>query len=76
MFLPCITDLEDIKAAVQSIKLPLNVMCMPALPDFDALRGVGVKRISMGNFLNSYGYNMIEKATNEIIRKKNFTSLF
>jgi len=76
IFLPCITDLEDIKAAVQSTKLPLNVMCMPALPDFDALRGAGVKRISMGNFLNSYGYSMIEKATNEIIQKKNFSSLF
>ncbi|HMG94392.1 MAG TPA: isocitrate lyase/phosphoenolpyruvate mutase family protein, partial [Chryseolinea sp.] len=76
MFLPCITDIEDIKAAVQSTKLPLNVMCMPALPDFDALRGAGVKRISMGNFVNAFGYNAIEKAANEIIQKKNFSPLF
>jgi 2-methylisocitrate lyase-like PEP mutase family enzyme len=76
IFLPCITDLDDIKAAVQSTKLPLNVMCMPALPDFDALRGAGVKRISMGNFVNTFGYSIIEKATNEIIQKKNFSPLF
>jgi 2-methylisocitrate lyase-like PEP mutase family enzyme len=76
MFLPCITQIEDIRAAVQSTKLPLNVMCMPALPDFDALRGAGVKRISMGNFVNTFGYSAIEKATNEIIQKKNFSPLF
>jgi 2-methylisocitrate lyase-like PEP mutase family enzyme len=76
MFLPYITHIDDIKATVQSTKLPLNVMCMPALPDFETLRGAGVKRISMGNFLNTFGYSMIEKATNEIIQKKNFSPLF
>ena len=76
IFLPCITDIEDIKAAVQSIKLPLNVMCMPALPDFDTLHAAGVKRISMGNFANTFGYGAIEKAMSEIIKKKNFSPLF
>jgi 2-methylisocitrate lyase-like PEP mutase family enzyme len=76
MFLPCITHIDDIKAAVQSTKLPLNVMCMPALPDFETLRSAGVKRISMGNFVNTFGYSAMEKATNEIIQKKSFSPLF
>jgi 2-methylisocitrate lyase-like PEP mutase family enzyme len=76
IFLPCITDIEDIKAAAQSIELPLNVMCMPTLPDFDALRTAGVRRISMGNFVNAFGYSMIEKATKEMIEKKSFSPFF
>ena len=76
IFLPCITDLEDIRALVKAAKLPVNVMCMPGLPDFDTLRSAGVKRISMGNFLNKALYTNLEKMTERIIREKNFSSLF
>lgn len=76
IFLPCITHIEDIKAAVQATKLPLNVMCMPALPDFEALRAAGVKRISMGNFVNAFGYGEIEKAVLKIQEEKSFATLF
>jgi 2-methylisocitrate lyase-like PEP mutase family enzyme len=51
LFVPCITENNDIQAIVNSTKLPVNVMCMPNLPDFESIRALGVKRISMGNFL-------------------------
>jgi 2-methylisocitrate lyase-like PEP mutase family enzyme len=51
LFVPCITGVKDIKLLIQAIDLPLNVMCMPNLPDFDTLKNLGVKRISMGNFV-------------------------
>lgn len=57
IFVPCITDTNDIRAVVDSTKLPVNVMCMPALPGFDELTAVGVKRISMGPFLFSKAYS-------------------
>jgi len=57
IFVPCITDSNDIKAVVDATKLPINVMCMPALPGFDELASLGVKRISMGPFLFSKVYN-------------------
>jgi len=50
IFVPCITNSNDIKQVVQSTALPVNVMCMPALPTVDELTALGVKRISMGAF--------------------------
>ena len=42
---------EDIAEAISNTKLPLNVMCIPGLPDFETLNKLGVKRVSMGPFL-------------------------
>lgn len=50
IFVPCIENAEDIKEIVNYTRLPINVMCMPNLPDFEILKNLGVKRISMGNF--------------------------
>lgn len=52
-FVPCVTSPEDIQAIASTVDLPLNVMCMPGLPDFDQLAALGVKRISMGNFVHA-----------------------
>ncbi|MEJ2762970.1 isocitrate lyase/phosphoenolpyruvate mutase family protein [Photobacterium sp. MCCC 1A19761] len=50
LFVPCITQVDDIKAVAEAIRLPLNVMAMPDLPSFEVLAQLGVKRISTGNF--------------------------
>ncbi|MFZ6008951.1 MAG: isocitrate lyase/PEP mutase family protein [Bacteroidota bacterium] len=75
-FLPCITDVEDIKAVVKSTGLPVNVMCMPGLPDFDVLQSLNVKRISMGNFVNGAVYKMMENISRSIVENKSFAGLF
>lgn len=49
VFVPLIVKPEDIAAVTQATKLPLNVSCMPGLPDLDSLTDLGVKRVSMGN---------------------------
>jgi len=51
LFLPCISEPQDIAAAVQATKLPLNVMQVPGLPALDTLQKLGVQRVSMGSFL-------------------------
>ncbi|MBK8944436.1 MAG: isocitrate lyase/phosphoenolpyruvate mutase family protein [Ignavibacteriae bacterium] len=76
IFIPCITDEKEIKELTKSTKLPINVMCMPNLPDFKTLSNIGVKRISMGNFINDFVYTQMESKTNEIILDQNFNSLF
>ena len=76
IFLPCITDESDISAIGLITKLPLNVMCMPKLPDFETLKNLGVKRISMGNFLNDYAYTSVEKMTSTILSEQSFKALF
>jgi 2-methylisocitrate lyase-like PEP mutase family enzyme len=76
IFLPCITAIEDIKTTVNCTRLPVNVMCMPGLPDFEVLRSLGVERISMGSFLNDAVYKKAAVMAQNIIREGNFSSLF
>jgi 2-methylisocitrate lyase-like PEP mutase family enzyme len=76
LFFPCITNIGDIKAVVAVCTLPMNVMCMPGLPDFAALGTAGVKRISMGNFLNQKLYNDLETRVQTIAADGNFNSVF
>ena len=76
IFIPGIINQEEIKEVVNSTELPINLMCMPNLPSFNILSDIGVKRISMGNFINSFVYTQMEKKVNEIIRNQNFNSLF
>lgn len=76
IFLPCITAIDDIKTTVGSTQLPVNVMCMPGLPDFEVLQLLGVQRISMGSFLNSAVYKKAETLAQNILRERNFSGLF
>jgi 2-methylisocitrate lyase-like PEP mutase family enzyme len=76
LFFPCITALEDIQSVVQAAQLPVNVMCMPQLPEFIELKQAGVRRISMGNFVNKHVYNELEKAGQRIMEQGSFSSLF
>lgn len=47
-FVPGLVDLRAIETLCNTIKLPVNVMTMPELPDVRALAGAGVARISHG----------------------------
>jgi 2-methylisocitrate lyase-like PEP mutase family enzyme len=70
IFLPCISNENDIAEAMQFSKLPLNVMCIPGLPDFDTLQKLGVKRISMGPFLFNKTYKKAAELSQKLIEKK------
>jgi 2-methylisocitrate lyase-like PEP mutase family enzyme len=76
IFVPCITNRDDIKAVVDSTPLPVNVMCMPDLPDFKTLASLGVKRISMGGFFFNKIYDNAAKLAKTIHHDNNFTSIF
>lgn len=75
IFVPCITTSNDIKAVVNATKLPINVMCMPALPGFEELGLLGVKRISMGPFLFKKTYDVAGELARSVISDKNFASI-
>ncbi|MDB5003710.1 MAG: hypothetical protein JWQ34_1935 [Mucilaginibacter sp.] len=75
IFVPCITERSDIETVVKATKLPVNVMCMPTLPDFDALKLLGVKRISIGPFLFNSVYTHAGKLAKAIIADGNFSSI-
>lgn len=49
LFVPAVIDIEEIKAIVQGIALPINVLVRPGLPSADALAALGVRRLSAGS---------------------------
>ena len=76
IFVPCIVAENEIQKVVESTTLPVNVMCMPNLPDFNTLQNLGVKRISVGPFLYNDMIGKLEKSIIEITKNKSFNSLF
>ncbi|UOB16032.1 isocitrate lyase/PEP mutase family protein [Abyssalbus ytuae] len=76
IFVPGMVNIQYISHIVQSTTLPVNVMCLPDLPDFDTLGKIGVKRISMGNFLFEKMYSEYEALLNSVATKKSFKEVF
>ncbi|QNL48198.1 isocitrate lyase/phosphoenolpyruvate mutase family protein [Olivibacter sp. SDN3] len=76
IFLPCLTSLDDIRMLTTFTELPINLMCMPDLADFSTLKAAGVRRISMGDFMNQHIYEYLENTTQTILNSENFSILF
>lgn len=76
LFVPGITLENDIKTLSREIALPLNVMCMPDLPDFDRLEKLGVNRISMGNFVHAAMQSQVKKLMLTIHSQRSFAGVF
>jgi 2-methylisocitrate lyase-like PEP mutase family enzyme len=75
IFLPCLTIHDDISKIVTHSALPINLMCMPELASFDQLQQLGVKRISMGNFVYDNMLAHLEKTLMSIKQQGSFKSL-
>ena len=76
IFVPCIENEGDIRQIVEATSLPVNVMCMPHLPDFRKLSQLGVKRISMGNFLFENMYTYFAQVLSYVNKNQSFNSIF
>jgi 2-methylisocitrate lyase-like PEP mutase family enzyme len=49
LFVPAVIDVEAIRAIVQGVDLPINVLARPGLPVADELAKLGVHRLSAGS---------------------------
>ncbi|KDM93126.1 isocitrate lyase/PEP mutase family protein [Photobacterium galatheae] len=76
LFVPCLTQAEHIKAVVAASRLPVNVMAMPDLPYFEVLAGLGVKRISSGNFAHDVMHRHLLNQMVEMKQSGSCKSLF
>jgi 2-methylisocitrate lyase-like PEP mutase family enzyme len=76
LFFPCVTSLTDMRSITGITPLPVNVMCMPGLPGFDELKEAGVKRISMGNFVNKAVYKGLDTLLGSIEKERSVAPLF
>ncbi|WPU22697.1 isocitrate lyase/phosphoenolpyruvate mutase family protein [Cedecea neteri] len=75
-FVPCVTVPEDIRTIASVVDLPLNVMCMPGLPDFTQLAALGVKRLSMGNFVHAALNRKLQHLLFNLLRQGSFDEVF
>ncbi len=39
---------EDIETVINAVKLPINILLLPGIPDFETLKNIGLARISLG----------------------------
>ncbi|WP_378178011.1 isocitrate lyase/phosphoenolpyruvate mutase family protein [Aquimarina sp. SS2-1] len=76
IFTPGAENESDIREIVTCTPLPINVMCMPNLSDFETLADLGVQRISMGNFLFDRMYSQLESTAKEVVAQQSFQSIF
>ncbi|MDX1738565.1 MAG: isocitrate lyase/phosphoenolpyruvate mutase family protein [Alphaproteobacteria bacterium] len=76
IFIPCLTESEDIKTLVGISNLPINLMCMPDLPDFNQLKEIGIKRISMGNFLFDSMIADLGDRLSKVVSDNSFRNVF
>ncbi|MBL1419794.1 MAG: isocitrate lyase/phosphoenolpyruvate mutase family protein [Alphaproteobacteria bacterium] len=79
VFVPCVVGVVEIRRLVDTSDLPLNVMCMPDLPDlpdFEVLQKLGVKRISMGPFAYHMMVAHFERLLGDVVEDQSFKAMF
>jgi 2-methylisocitrate lyase-like PEP mutase family enzyme len=76
LFVPGLADLNQIRELTAASSLPLNVMALPALPDFAALGAAGVRRLSMGNFAYEYAARQHAAVAARVRQQASFSPLF
>jgi 2-methylisocitrate lyase-like PEP mutase family enzyme len=65
IFVPAVTDPDEIRAIVADVGLPLNVLTVPGLPPVADLASMGVARISAGSGLAQIAAGVVQAVTSE-----------
>ncbi len=61
-------DYDHIKIIASQIKIPLNIMAMPGVPEFEKLREAGVRRLSLGSSFLKIAMQSMKKFAQELQR--------
>lgn len=75
VFVPGVRDVETIRALVESIDGPVNVMAGPGSPTVAELARLGVARISLGSAVAQAAYAVARQATAELLTTGTYDSL-
>ncbi|MBC7768102.1 MAG: isocitrate lyase/phosphoenolpyruvate mutase family protein [Phycisphaerales bacterium] len=76
LFVPGIVAPADIAAVAEGAGLPLNVMARPGLPDADALKALGVKRLSAATAVFNAAMAGVREATADFLATGSSESLW
>lgn len=76
IFVPCITDANDIRTVVKATSLPINVLARPNLTSVDDLAALGVRRLSMGNAVYDKLTDVLNSTMAAALEKRSLSAIF
>ncbi|MBV9570951.1 MAG: isocitrate lyase/phosphoenolpyruvate mutase family protein [Alphaproteobacteria bacterium] len=76
LFLPCMTDLAQIRDAANATELPLNILIMRAAPKVAELKAAGVRRVSAGALTGRAAYGQAYAATRMLLNEGRYDAIF
>ncbi|CAH0124212.1 Carboxyvinyl-carboxyphosphonate phosphorylmutase [Peribacillus sp. Bi96] len=76
IFIPGITNYDEIKEITLNIGAPLNVLSLPGLTNGKELEEIGVKRFSFGNALTDKIIDLLEQDTARIVELNDTSHLY
>jgi 2-methylisocitrate lyase-like PEP mutase family enzyme len=75
LFVPGLLDLDVLTRLVDASPLPVNVMAAPGGPTVADLRGIGVRRVTVGTALSQAAYTAAHRAARELLDEGRLTAL-
>jgi 2-methylisocitrate lyase-like PEP mutase family enzyme/RimJ/RimL family protein N-acetyltransferase len=66
LYAPGLRNMQDIRAVLDSIEQPLNVLAMPGVPRIGELAEAGVSRVSVGGAFATTAYAALVQAASEL----------
>jgi 2-methylisocitrate lyase-like PEP mutase family enzyme len=66
VYVPGLTDIEQIARVLEAVRIPLNVLALPSGPSLGELAAAGVRRISTGSLLAGAAYGALLAGANEL----------
>lgn len=76
IFVPGMTQGDEIKTLTRCMEAPVNVMSLPDLTDVSQLKALGVKRFSIGNALSDLTIAFMEHTASTLLKQNNTASLY
>lgn len=67
LYAPGLTDIADIRAVVDAVDRPVNVLARPGLPSVAELADAGVARISVGGAFSQVAFGAMAGAARELL---------
>lgn len=68
VYAPGLRDLDDVRAVVDAVGVPVNVLALPGGPSVGELASAGVRRVSTGGLLASVAYGALVSGADELRR--------
>ena len=66
VYAPGLTDIEQIKAVVEAVGVPVNVLALATAPPIPDLAAAGVRRVSTGSLLAGTAYGALHAGAEEL----------